>query len=119
MFVGRDERRILPCSLHSLLFFLFSLNFFREALSEVDWNTLTVDLQLSPEAPHFLLITRGAVGTYKVEYPQDRDVFSAFQVPNPLQYSYKLTLLKPSMKALHQASRTKMRVNEQVCSMCP
>jgi len=85
----------------------------KEAFNELDWSSQYVTILLSPDPPHFRLSTQGTAGSCQVDYPKDSEVFEAFECQETHINNYKLKTLQPSIKALNQATKTQLRVNQR------
>jgi len=85
----------------------------RDAFSELDWSSPTINFLLSPNDPYFRVSTVSPLGSFEVEYPKDSDLFEQFQCSSVSENRYKLSLLQPCFKALASANRTQIRVNGQ------
>jgi cell cycle checkpoint protein len=85
----------------------------KEALNELDWSSETLNILMSPDAPHFRLTTTGPNGSCQIDFPSDSKAFEAFQCTQTLSYSYKTKLVQPTVKALMSSTKTQLRINER------
>ncbi|XP_063475988.1 cell cycle checkpoint protein RAD1 isoform X2 [Symphalangus syndactylus] len=72
----------------------------REAFSELDMTSEVLQITMSPDKPYFRLSTFGNAGSSHLDYPKDSDLMEAFHCNQTQVNRYKISLLKPSTKAL-------------------
>jgi hypothetical protein len=82
-----------------------------EVFSELDPTSEHLKIQISPDKPYFRLSTDGDAGTSQVECPRDSDVVESFSCQQQLINRYRMSLLKPSEKALALSQKISIRMN--------
>ncbi|XP_076224856.1 cell cycle checkpoint protein RAD1 isoform X1 [Nomia melanderi] len=87
----------------------------KDILSELDPTSDLIELLLSPSAPYFRISTAGLAGICHVELPHDGDLVDSFQCASTATSSYKLSHIKPAMKALACANKVSLRTD--VCGL--
>ncbi|XP_022257161.1 cell cycle checkpoint protein RAD1-like [Limulus polyphemus] len=85
----------------------------REAWSDLDMTSEILQIVMSPDKPYFRLSTFGNAGTIHVDYSKDSDMVESFQCTQTQSNRYKISLLKPSLKALIQSLKISIRTDEQ------
>lgn len=85
----------------------------RDAFSDLDTSSQVVELLMSPDAPWFRLSTFGQAGKTINEFPKDSDMVESFECTVTQANKYKLTLLKPSIKALLQSTKISIRMDNR------
>lgn len=85
----------------------------RDAFSDLDVSSQVIEMLMSPDAPYFRLSTFGHAGTTTNEYPKDSDMVESFECTKTQINKYKLTLLKPSIKALLQSTKISIRMDDR------
>lgn len=83
----------------------------KDILSELDATSELIQLVLSPSAPYFRISTSGVGGICHIELPHDGDLVDNFNCTAAAIYSYKLSHIKPAMKALQFASKVSLRTD--------
>ncbi|XP_076642109.1 cell cycle checkpoint protein RAD1 isoform X1 [Halictus rubicundus] len=83
----------------------------KDILSELDQTSDLIELVLSPTAPYFRISTAGLAGICHIELPHDGDLVENFQCTLTAASSYKLSHIKPAMKALQYANKVSLRTN--------
>ncbi|KAG1667494.1 Cell cycle checkpoint protein RAD1 [Nymphon striatum] len=84
----------------------------KETWSDLDMTSDTLEIFISSSKPNFRLSTFGNLGTIHVDYPQDSDIMESFESNQTQVNRYKLSLLKPSVKALNLSSKISFRTDE-------
>ncbi|KAL6471115.1 hypothetical protein MHYP_G00197650 [Metynnis hypsauchen] len=80
----------------------------KEAFSELDMTSEVLQLTMSPSHPYFRLSTFGNSGNAHYDYPKDSDMMELFQCTKTQTNRYKMSLLKPSTKALALSCKVSM-----------
>ena len=85
----------------------------RDAFSDLDISSQVIEMLMSPDSPWFRLSTFGHAGKTTNEYPKDSDMVESFECTKTQVNKYKLTLLKPSIKALLQSTKISIRMDNR------
>ncbi|XP_031464285.1 cell cycle checkpoint protein RAD1 [Phasianus colchicus] len=85
----------------------------REAFSELDMTSEVLQITMSPEKPYFRLSTFGNAGSAHLDYPKDSDLMEAFHCNQTQTNRYKISLLKPSTKALALSCKVSIRTDNR------
>lgn len=85
----------------------------REAFSELDMTSEVVQITMSPNKPYFRLSTFGNAGSSHLDYPKDSDLVESFQCNQTEVNRYKISLLKPSTKALVLSCKVSIRTDNR------
>ncbi|KAK1176114.1 cell cycle checkpoint protein RAD1 [Acipenser oxyrinchus oxyrinchus] len=85
----------------------------REAFSELDMTSEVLQITMSPDKPHFRLSTFGNSGSAHCDYPKDSDMMEVFQCTQTQTNRYKMSLLKPSTKALSLSCKVSIRTDNR------
>ncbi|XP_070541708.1 cell cycle checkpoint protein RAD1-like [Ptychodera flava] len=83
----------------------------KEAFAELDMTSEVLQILMSPDKPHLRLSTFGNAGSTHADYPKDSDMVESFQCTQTQSNRYKLTLLKPSQKALALSNKISIRTD--------
>ncbi|KAM9469063.1 cell cycle checkpoint protein RAD1 [Clarias gariepinus] len=83
----------------------------KEAFSELDMTSEILQLTMSPSQPYFRLSTYGNSGNAHYDYPKDSDMMELFQCTTTQTNRYKMSLLKPSTKALALSCKVSVRTD--------
>ncbi|XP_033321467.1 cell cycle checkpoint protein RAD1 isoform X2 [Megalopta genalis] len=83
----------------------------KDILSELDQTSDLIELLLSPSAPYFRISTAGLAGICRIELPHGGDLVDNFECTSTATTSYKLSHIKPAMKALVYANKVSLRTN--------
>ncbi|CAH1801624.1 unnamed protein product [Owenia fusiformis] len=83
----------------------------REAFSELDMTSEVLQILMSPDKPYFRMSTFGNSGSTHQDFPKDSDMVESFECQQTQTNRYKLSLLKPSTKALATATRISIRTD--------
>lgn len=84
----------------------------KDILSELDNTSEFIELLLSPEAPYFSISTNGLAGLFHIKLPHDGELIDNFQCTSLATTSYRLSHIKPAMKALSYANKVSLRTDE-------
>ncbi|NXY87705.1 RAD1 protein, partial [Alcedo cyanopectus] len=85
----------------------------REAFAELDMTSEVLQITMSPDKPYFRLSTFGNAGSAHLDYPRDSDLMEAFHCNQTQTNRYKISLLKPSTKALAISCKVSIRTDAQ------
>ncbi|EPY73155.1 cell cycle checkpoint protein RAD1-like protein [Camelus ferus] len=85
----------------------------REAFSELDMTSEVLQITMSPDKPYFRLSTFGNAGSSHLDYPKDSDLMESFQCTQTQVNRYKISLLKPSTKALVLSCKVSIRTDNR------
>ncbi|XP_053304109.1 cell cycle checkpoint protein RAD1 [Spea bombifrons] len=85
----------------------------REAFSELDMTSDFLQITMSPDKPYFRLSTFGSAGSAHLDYPKDSDLIEAFQCSQTQTNRYKISLIKPSTKALALSCKVSIRTDNR------
>ncbi|KAL3858199.1 hypothetical protein ACJMK2_012801 [Sinanodonta woodiana] len=85
----------------------------KEAFSELDMTSEVLQILLSPDPPYFRLSTFGNSGSTHSDFPKDSDMVESFQCTQTQTNRYKISLLKPSVKALALSARVSIRIDNR------
>ncbi|KAJ1210433.1 hypothetical protein NDU88_005797 [Pleurodeles waltl] len=85
----------------------------REAFSELDMTSEVLQITMSPDKPFFRLSTFGNAGSAHLDYPKDSDLMEAFHCSQTQTNRYKISLLKPSTKALALSCKVSIRTDNR------
>ncbi|XP_064612700.1 cell cycle checkpoint protein RAD1-like [Liolophura sinensis] len=85
----------------------------KEAFSELDMTSDVLEIIMSPDHPYFRLSTFGYAGSAYSDFSKDSDMVESFQCDQLQTNRYKLSLLKPSVKALGLSSRISIRTDNR------
>ncbi|XP_078040838.1 cell cycle checkpoint protein RAD1 isoform X2 [Augochlora pura] len=83
----------------------------KDILSELDNTSDLIELLLSPSAPYFRISTAGLAGICHIELPHDGDLVHNFQCTSTATTSYKLSHIKPAIKAFVYANKISLRTD--------
>lgn len=87
--------------------------FLTEAWHDLDVTKDVLLLLLSPKEPYLQLSSKSPAGTVTISFPKDSDEIEHFQCTQTQENSYQMSLLRPSIKALHISSKVSFRTNEK------
>lgn len=85
----------------------------REAFSELDMTSEVLQITMSPDKPYFRLSTFGNAGSSHLDYPKDSDLMESFNCTQNQVNRYKISLLKPSTKALVLSCKVSIRTDNR------
>ncbi|XP_011140010.1 cell cycle checkpoint protein RAD1 [Harpegnathos saltator] len=83
----------------------------KDIIAELDPTSDLVELCLSPEKPYFRISTDGLGGICHIDLPHDSDLVDTFQCTSTTTSSFKLTHIKPAMRALSCANKVSLRTD--------
>lgn len=85
----------------------------KEAFSELDMTSDVLQILMSPDPPYFRLSTFGNAGSTHSDFPKDSDMIESFTCTQTKTNRYKISLLKPSVKALGLSTRVSIRTDNR------
>lgn len=85
----------------------------KEVFADLDMTSEVLEILLSPEKPFFRLSTFGNAGSTHSDFPKDSDMVESFQCSETQTNRYKISLLKPSVKALMVSTWTSIRMDSR------
>ncbi|XP_039262922.2 cell cycle checkpoint protein RAD1-like [Styela clava] len=85
----------------------------RDAFNELDHTSDVVEITMSPQKPYFRLSSSGYCGRTDNDIHKDSDMVEIFQCSEPQSNQYRLSLLKPSVKAVNLASKVCIRMDHR------
>ncbi|XP_026153938.1 cell cycle checkpoint protein RAD1 [Mastacembelus armatus] len=85
----------------------------KETFSELDMTSEVLQITMSPSQPYFRLSTFGNAGNAHYDYPKDSDMMELFQCTKTQISRYKMSLLKPSTKALALSCKVSVRIDSR------
>ncbi|KAG7498149.1 cell cycle checkpoint protein RAD1 [Solea senegalensis] len=85
----------------------------KEPFSELDMTSEVLQITMSPSQPYFRLSTFGNSGNAHYDYPKDSEMMELFRCNKTQTNRYKMSLLKPSTKALALSSKVSVRTDSR------
>eukprot|EP01132_Coremiostelium_polycephalum_P000463 gene463-584_t len=83
-----------------------------EAFGELDYTSSNVNIYIAPEPPFFRLSTTGQLGSFRMDYCNQRknpdDIFESYDLKHTINHNFQLSLIKPCIKALASAKKTRL-----------
>jgi len=82
-----------------------------EAFGELDYSSSILKIWLTPDIPFLKLSTNGQMGNFTMDFCNKKEpgeIFESFQLTEPIRHSFQLSLIKPCIKALTIAKKTRM-----------
>ncbi|XP_066458550.1 cell cycle checkpoint protein RAD1 [Eleutherodactylus coqui] len=101
------------CSTNVLNKIILQSEGLREAFSELDMTSDFLQITMSPDKPYLRLSTFGNAGSTHLDYPKDSDLIEAFHCSETQTNRYKISLLKPSTKALALSCKVSIRTDNR------
>ncbi|OCU02610.1 RAD1 checkpoint DNA exonuclease L homeolog isoform X2 [Xenopus laevis] len=101
------------CSTNVLNKIILQSEGLREAFAELDMTSEFLQIIMSPDKPYFRLSTFGNAGSAHLDYPKDSDLIEAFHCTQTQTNRYKISLLKPSTKALALSCKVSIRTDNR------
>lgn len=101
------------CSTNVLNKIILQSEGLREAFSELDMSSDFLQITMSPDKPYLRLSTFGNAGSAHLDYPKDSDLIEAFHCSQTQTNRYKISLLKPSTKALALSCKVSIRTDNR------
>jgi cell cycle checkpoint protein len=87
--------------------------YLKEAFVDIDTTSETMEFKISHTEPQLRISTYGEAGRTHVDYPNITDVMETFECREEHTNSYRLSLLKSSIKALVQSSKVSIRTDSR------
>lgn len=84
----------------------------REALTELNWWGTSLQLRVSPNAPHIQMTSKGQNGTCEIQFPSSCEAIDEFSSREDKSTTYRFTLIQSVFKALGLSEKVCLRVNE-------
>ncbi|XP_050411350.1 cell cycle checkpoint protein RAD1 [Patella vulgata] len=85
----------------------------KEVFSELDMTSEILQILMSPDAPYFQLSTFGNSGSTQSDFSKESDMVESFQCTKTQTNRYKISLLKPTVKALGLSTRISIRTDNR------
>uniref|UniRef100_A0A0B6ZTE3 Cell cycle checkpoint protein RAD1 n=2 Tax=Arion vulgaris TaxID=1028688 RepID=A0A0B6ZTE3_9EUPU len=85
----------------------------KEVFSELDTTSDVLQILMSPDEPCLQFSTFGNSGSSHSSFPKDSEMVESFQCPKAQTNRYKITLLKPSVKALALSTKISIRTDDR------
>ncbi|XP_013416653.1 cell cycle checkpoint protein RAD1 [Lingula anatina] len=85
----------------------------KEAFNELDMTSEVLQIVMSPDRPYFRLSTFGNAGSTHSDFSKDSDMMEAFNCAQTQTNRYKVSLIKPSVKALASSVRVSIRTDNR------
>lgn len=83
----------------------------KEIFSELDQSSEVIQMEISSNKPHFRISTFGNTGTYHWDIPKDSEMMEQFSYIREQNTRYRMSLIRPCIKALMVSSRTSLRTS--------
>ncbi|XP_075226566.1 radiation insensitive 1 [Lycorma delicatula] len=88
-------------------------NDFKDILSDLDSNTESVEIILTPDAPFFRIATSSITSQCYVDIPKNSEMVETFLSNGPAKSKYKYSQIKPAIKILAASTKSSVRTNEE------
>ncbi|XP_074635306.1 cell cycle checkpoint protein RAD1-like isoform X1 [Acropora palmata] len=85
----------------------------KEAFNELDMTSEVLQILMSPDNPYLRLSTFGHAGSTHSDFPKESDMVESFECQQTQTNRYKISLLKPSTKALQLSSKISIRMDNR------
>ncbi|XP_076815612.1 cell cycle checkpoint protein RAD1-like [Clavelina lepadiformis] len=85
----------------------------KEAFNELDVTSEVLQITMSPDHPFFRLSTFGTLGQSHHDIPNTSDMVEFFECNQTQSNRYRLSLLKPSVKAVNLATKVCVRMDHR------
>ncbi|CAG5129579.1 unnamed protein product [Candidula unifasciata] len=85
----------------------------KEVFSELDTTSDVLQILMSPDEPYLQFSTFGNAGSSHSSFPKDSEMMESFQCSKTQTNRYKISLLKPSVKALALSARISIRTDDR------
>ncbi|UYV73580.1 RAD1 [Cordylochernes scorpioides] len=83
----------------------------KDAWNDLDFTSESLEISISPDKPFLRLSTHGLAGTIKIDFSKDADIMECFNCSVSQVNRYKVSLLKPSYRALTQSDKFSLRTD--------
>ncbi|XP_023211061.1 cell cycle checkpoint protein RAD1-like [Centruroides sculpturatus] len=85
----------------------------KEVWNDLDLNSEILEITISPNTPNLRFSTVSNLGTINLDFSKDSDMIETFTCLKEQTNRYKISLLKPSFKALIQSAKISIRNDDQ------
>ncbi|XP_056146648.1 cell cycle checkpoint protein RAD1 [Lampris incognitus] len=85
----------------------------KDAFSELDMTSEVLQITISPNPPYFRLSTFGNSGNAHFDFPKDSEMMELFNCTKTQTDRYKMSLLKPTTKALARSCKVSVRTDSR------
>jgi cell cycle checkpoint protein len=85
----------------------------KEVFSELDTTSDVLQILMSPDEPFLQFSTFGNSGSSHSSFPKESEMMEAFQCTKAQTNRYKISLLKPSVKALALSTKISIRTDDR------
>ncbi|KAI8783251.1 cell cycle checkpoint protein RAD1 [Biomphalaria glabrata] len=85
----------------------------KEVFSELDTTSEVLQILISPDQPYLQFSTFGNAGSTHSSFPKDSEMVESFLSNQTQTNRYKISLLKPSVKALNLSTRISIRTDSR------
>jgi hypothetical protein len=83
----------------------------RDALSELEWWGNSLQLMMSPNAPHMQIMSNGDHGSCAISFPADCEIFDEYRCREMRAEVYKSQWIQCVFKALSLSEKACLRMN--------
>ncbi|RZF46464.1 hypothetical protein LSTR_LSTR012539 [Laodelphax striatellus] len=92
---------------------IFRASDLKEILNDIDTNSESIEILISPNPPHFRITTNSITNQCYIDIPKNSEAVEIFSSKSPISAKYKYTQLKPAIKLIAVSSKTSIRINEE------
>jgi len=85
----------------------------KEVFNELDMSSEVLQILMSPDQPFLQFSTFGNAGSTHSSFPKDSEMVESFECSQTQTNRYKISLLKPSVKALALSTRISIRTDSR------
>jgi len=85
----------------------------KEVFNELDNSSEVLQILMSPDQPYLQFSTFGNAGSTHSSFPKDSDMVESFECSQTQTNRYKISLLKPSVRALTLSTRISIRTDSR------
>ncbi|CAL1538335.1 unnamed protein product [Lymnaea stagnalis] len=85
----------------------------KEVFNELDTTSEVLQILMSPDQPYLQFSTFGNSGSMHSSFPKDSEMVESFQCTQTQTNRYKISLLKPTVKALTLSTRISIRTDSR------
>ncbi|XP_005100665.1 cell cycle checkpoint protein RAD1 [Aplysia californica] len=85
----------------------------KEVFNELDTTSEVLQILMSPDQPFLQFSTFGNAGSTHSSFPKDSEMVESFECTQTQTNRYKISLLKPSVKALALSTRISIRTDSR------
>ena len=101
------------CSVNVVNKIILKSDCLKELFAELDPTSDYMEILMSPDKPNLRISTVGNCGSMQSEFQKESEMIESFQCTKTQICRYKMSLLKPSIKALMLSSRISMRTDNR------